>query len=233
MDKYVALLTTPEVAFIALLGGVSGGLIGALLGGVTWWLGLRDSVARYLLAEAMRIQALREAWVVTGEGAATYELTSATRLPFADTFADEGQLALYRVEVRAALDRPEWSLPEQLFHTFIDGRRTWIVRPKLKDALAYGGYLAGARQDSRPAVLSSHALEELVAWVEQVASARSWRSGFLLSSRGLRMLLVLLPAVAAKDRIQVFEKFNLSNEAKAFLNAYRRKHPLPAQETAT
>ena len=233
MNTYATLLSTPEVGLIALLGGVSGGLIGALLGGVTWWLGLRDGVARHLLTEALRIQALKEAWVVVGPEALSHELKPATQLPVRETFADNGVLALYCVEVRAVLDRPEWSLPEQVFHSFIDGRRTWIVRPKLKERLSYGGSFAGVRQESRPAVLSSRALEEIVGWIEQVASARSWRSGRLLSSRGLRSLLPLLPALSAEDRVQVFEQFQLSETAKKFLESYRRKHSLPAQGAAS
>lgn len=86
MDKYAALLSTPDVGFIALLGGVSGGAIGAIPGGVTWWLGVRDNVARHLLTEAMRIQALMEAWVVVGREAVLYELKPSMRLPVRQVF---------------------------------------------------------------------------------------------------------------------------------------------------
>lgn len=196
---------------------------------MTWWLGLRDNVARHLLAEALRVRALKEAWIVVGAGARDYEFTSTKQLPLRNEFSDDGDLALCLVEVRAVLDQPKWSLPKQLFHAFIDGRRTWVVRAKLTIEQANSGSLKGAQQASRPAILSSRALEELVAWIEQVASSRSWKSERLLSNRGLRNLLPLTPALAAQDRRQVLETFQLSDTAKAFLENYSHKHPLRIQ----
>jgi hypothetical protein len=203
-----------------LLGGVAGGIVAAVISLLQW----RGTVARHLLSEALRIQAMVEAWIVVGDGWKTHLLNRNNLLPTTKNFSDDGPLALYPVEIRAILDRPLWNSPENQFYTFIEGRRTWIIRAKLVPGSSYGEESPISSEVSgRPAILSSRALEELCGCIEEVVSAGS---GFpwLLSRHSLEILRIILPAVAGQDRIEVFGS-RLSDRAQRFLKKYRSKHP--------
>jgi hypothetical protein len=55
--------TIGEYSTSALLGAVGGGLLAAVAVVVTWWIDKREKNAQELLAQAMEIQALKEAGV--------------------------------------------------------------------------------------------------------------------------------------------------------------------------
>ena len=197
-----------------MLGAVSGGFIGAFVALILWWKGTQASNARELLAEALAIQALKEAWIVDGRNCQEETLSHNRNL----TKSLNGKnLRLRRVEVRFVLDDASWNSPDNEYYGIIDYRRTWIVRDKvLQNDYAYSG---GPPVDYHPALLTSRALEELCGWIERVASARN---GWILSRHGLKMLDPLLRAVTAEDRIEIFKKRDrLSPEAINFLRKYR------------
>ena len=196
------------------LGAVSGGFIGALVALILWWKGTQASNARELLAEALTIQALKEAWVLDGQNYQEETLSHNRNLTMS---LNEKKLRLRRVEVRFVLDDASWNSPDNEYYGIIDYRRTWIVRDKVhQNEYAYKG---GPPVDYHPALLTSRALEELCGWIERAASARN---GWMLSRHGLEMLDPLLRAVTAEDRIEVFKKRDrLSPEAINFLRRQR------------
>jgi len=79
-----------------LLGGVAGGIVAAVISLLQW----RGAVARHLLSEVLRIQAMVEAWIVVGDGWKTYQLNRNNLLPTTKNFSDDGPLAVYPVEIR-------------------------------------------------------------------------------------------------------------------------------------
>jgi hypothetical protein len=204
------------------LGAVSGGLIGAFVALILWWKGTRASNARELLAEALAVQALKEAWIVDGQNCQEEMLSHNRNLTLS---LNEKSLRLRRVEVRFVLDDARWNSPDNEYYGIIDYRRTWIVRDRVhQNEYSYRG---GPPVDYHPALLTSRALEELCGWIERVASARN---GWMLSRHGLEMLDPLLRAVAAEDRIEIFKKGDrLSPEAIKFLRncrlAYQKQTP--------
>src|SRR5439155_1470500 len=105
---------------------------------------------------------------------------------------------------------------------FIKGRRAWIVRDVLERGSAYQRMRSG-EISYHPALMSSKGIEELCAWIEEVASARSRRIEKFqrLSSTGIAMLDFLLLAVTADDRVKVFGN-RLTTRARNFLQSYRR-----------
>jgi hypothetical protein len=207
-----------------LFGGVAGGIVAALFSLIQWFVTTRKTNAQHLLSEALRMQAMVEAWIVVGRGWETYELDHNNPLPTTENFSDDGPLALYPVEIRAILDRPLWNSGEQQYYTFIKSRRTWIVRAKVMPGSSYGKQSPSSKGVlARPAILSSRGVEELCGYIEEVVTAGS---GFpwLLSRYSLKILEVILPAVAGQDRIKVLGS-RLSDEAQRFLKKYRDKHP--------
>jgi hypothetical protein len=125
-----------------------------------------------------------------------------------------------QVEVRAVLDEPVWHAPPDPFYDFIDGRRTWVVRASNTEQTASYGMLARGRP-ILPALLSSQAMTELRAWIEEVASVRWW----LLRGDDWRALRPLLECVAGEDRITVLgERDGLTKRATRFLRWYRGKY---------
>jgi hypothetical protein len=196
------------------LGAVSGGFIGALVALILWWKGTQASNARELLAQALAIQALKEAWILDGQNFQQETLSHNRDLTKS---LNEKNLRLRRVEVRFVLDNASWNSPDNEYYGIIDYRRTWIVRDKVhQNEYAYRG---GPPVDYHPALLTSRALEELCGWIERVASASN---GWMLSGHGLEMLDPLLRAVSAEDRIEIFKKRDrLSPEAVNFLRKYR------------
>lgn len=207
-----------------LFGGVSGGIGAALFSLIEWFVTTRKTNAQYLLSEALRMQAMVEAWIVVGRGWETYELDHTRPLQATEYFSDDGPLALYPVEIRAILDELVWNSHEQQYYTFIKSRRTWIVRAKVVRRFSYGKDSPSSKGVLvRPAILSSRGVEELCGYIEQVVNAGP---GFpwLLSRYSLKILEVILPAVAGQDRIEVLGS-RLSDKAQRFLKKYRDKHP--------
>lgn len=208
-----------------LLGGVSGGAAGAILGLVQWWYSSSRTMARHLLSEALRIQAMVEAWIVVGANWREYVLDPLKKLPTTKEFTDKGDLALYSVELRATLDSLVWNSPRQQFYAFIDGRRTWIVRERVLTIASYGergGTEVATEISQRQAIISSRGMEELCGWIEQVAGADFWLLKW--SKHAQEILLPILPAVAGPDRLEVFGA-RLSRKARQFLEKYRQKNP--------
>ncbi len=198
---------------LATLGSVGGGILGATAIYQTWHRGNRESTARHLLSEALRVQALQEAWIPDGPNHASVKLSDLKTIPtLHDNKQDAVQLSLRGVEVRAVLDDAPWDIPAHgsTYHSFRNGRRAWIVRDTLDSSPLI---------DSRPALLSSRGVEELCGWVEQVAIA--W-DGCALDQRGLRILTPLLRPVAACNKRNVLKR-QLSNEALKFLEEYESK----------
>lgn len=211
-----------ENAPAVLAGGVAGGLTGALVTFFVWWLSARQEMARHLLSEGLRIQAIREAWVLMGRDWETSELQREEPLRTTDVWNDSAELSLFRTELRAVLDQGIWTAPPQKEYAFLRGRRTWVVRAAVTGGSSYRTLAVAAGIVSRPAIVSSRGLEELCGWIEQCASAES---GFAsqLSRRGLDMLSPLLVAVAGLDRVGVLQS-RLTSRARSFLEAFRKSH---------
>lgn len=191
-----------------ILGAVGGGCASAI---VTWRM-LRASTARQLVADTLAIQAEKEAWIVEGPNYSSSTLS--VQHPSADS-GNKAGLRLRRVELRAALDEAVWNAPEDQFYDVMLGRRTWIVRDKVTGQTAYSGALRGGWH---PAIASSRALEELCAWIHQVALARRGR---LLWQKDLDLLKPHLVALCTPDRINVLQKW-LSPEGRTFLEQYAK-----------
>ena len=231
-------LTSISAVVVTLLAAAGGGVFGAVVAARAQ----REVTARGLLADALLVQAKKEAWVLDGHG---YETQSLSRhkpdeLPLIPA---PGGLWLRSVEVRAVLDGAPWCSPDKPKHCFgfIEGRRAWIVRDHLDPNLP-DSYEDASPGGAHPAILSSQGFEELAAWIEQVASARSaWTMwgipmGRQLSDAGLEMLKPLLKALATDDRIKVFqtgsskrgaehrgEGGRLTKRAVEFLREWQRK----------
>jgi len=201
-----------------LLGGISGGLVGAAVSFCTWVMDARARTLRELFVQGMEIYKLREAYVADGGDFSSVELAK-NRLTLELT-APDGTRCLRQVEVRAVLDPPTWNAPAQSDYGFIQGRRAWIVRNAAQQALSYGGP-EGLDQPIRPALLSSQAMEELCGWIERVASV--WPKWLFLSKHARHALWPLLVCVAGRDRIDVFGS-RLSERAVQFLRWYHRKY---------
>jgi hypothetical protein len=211
--KAVAGLSLP-----VLLGGVAGGLAGAVVGFLTWWSDVRSRTLRELLIQGLEILKLREAYILDGG-----DFTHAT---LADNLKlkTESSLALFlrQVEVRAVLDPPVWNVPEQQrCYGFVQGRRAWIVRNAAQSETSYAVL---AQQPIHPALLSSQAMEELCGWIERVASVKPrW---LFLSRHAREALWPLLVCVAGEDRIAVLGP-GLTRTATSFLRWYYRKYRTP------
>jgi hypothetical protein len=214
------LSSVAQLGSALLFGAIGGGLLSA---GVAWFV-WRAATLRELLAEAMEISKLREAYVLEGTNFATSLLAENLNLP---TTAARGRwgrrsggLWLRQVEVRGALDAPVWNTPAQSCYGFVQGRRAWIVRNVVKQAVSYGGP-EGLDQPVHPALLSSQAIEELCAWIERVSSqSPRW---LFFSRHAREALRPLLIAVAGDDRIEVFGR-RLSSKATSFLRWYHSNY---------
>ena len=140
----------------------------------------------------------------------------------------EDRLWLRRVEVRAVLDAPSWNTPDRGDHEgrwfrHIKGtRRTWIVRDRVTPEIRPEDNVDIAKEvDTRPALMSSRGMEELCAWVHQVALARQgWRGTRTLSDDGLELLKPLWAALVKDNRLAVFGE-RLSKKAREFLEKHR------------
>jgi hypothetical protein len=196
-----------------LVGGITGGLASAVVGGATWWHTLREQTARQLLSDALAIQSEHEAWILEGAEAGA-RLTDATTLTVGEP--SEDGLWLRSVEVRSMLDGHKWNCPKNPFFGFVEGRRAWIVRDVVVDLSGTGE----SKVDPRPGLLSSRAMEELVAWIERVENARSSR---MLSRSGYRMLWPLLLPLATDDKINAFGG-RLRDRSVHFLRRTLAKH---------
>jgi hypothetical protein len=200
-----------------LLGAVGGGLVSA----VVLWFEKREKNAQELLAQAMEIQSLKEAWILEGKEYHRQRLSDHRELATEDP--EDGGLWLRQVEVRTVLDQPRWNAEIGSYYGFISGRRAWIIRDVLEKGLAYPEMQSG-KISYHPALISSKGMEELCAWVERVASTKArWISGGL-SPTGIATLKVLLLAVAGEDRIKVLGDRLLSTRAQKFLRWYRKKN---------
>ena len=193
-------------SILILLGAISGGLLGAIIAVILWWLSSRSNTRRELLLEANNIQSLKEAWILVG-----YNYKNITLSNKKDLSTSPGStLYLKKVEVRAVLDDAKWNSPhnyEDYYYRIINNRRTWIVRNFIKEEDKNKTF------DFHPALISSRGLEELCAWIERVVDAK-WRLYF----HGFKMLRPLLNAIARSDRIEVFKTQNrLTDKAINFL----------------
>ena len=113
------------------------------------------------------------------------------------------------------LDEAAWNAPANAFYGFIEGRRTWIVRDHLLDAVTQHDTV-----DPRPGLLSSRAMEGLVAWVERVEVAES---SHMLTARGIQMLWPLLLCLAAGDKMNVLGG-RLHDDTARFLTRVAKQH---------
>jgi hypothetical protein len=193
-----------------MLGAVGGGIISGL---VTWRM-LRANTLRQLVADALAIQAEKEAWILEGP---SYGNMALSRQKGLSTVPSNTGLWLRRVEVRAVLDEAQWTPLLDQEYDFISGRRAWIVRDSVTGPPAYIGALG---RGWHPALASSRALEDLCGWVEQVRVAKN---GWLLLKRDLVILKPLLQALCTKDRLDVFGT-RLSDKARKFLEDYQKGH---------
>ncbi len=155
-----------------------------------------------LLEEAMHVQALEEAWIVEavdgdnkpdGESARKAVLTKTDCLSEGETNVAGGRY-LRKVEVRAVLDEPQWCCSESdPLYGWLGPRRAWIVRDRVIGD--------GLGRDHRPALLSSKAIEELVAWMEKVSTARKCGVFKLLTDDGAKPLWTALLSRVVTDDI--------------------------------
>jgi len=202
---------------ILLLGAIGGGLFSAW---VTWRM-LKENAARELLSESMEIQGMLEAYILDGPNYVNERFSENPQLT-SDPKSNPKGLFLRKVEVRAVLDDAEWNLPENgiSYYELPESRRTWIVRDRvMKPPL---GSLGARTGDYHPALLTSKSFEELWAWIERVACARSGR---LLTNIGLNLQRPLLGAVMGEDRITVINRTHLlSKRAKKLLKKCRDKY---------
>ena len=213
-------MTFIQNTIVLLLAAAGGGFFAAI---VTWLL-LRQNEMRDLLSEMLAVQALVEAWVLEGPETDVYKaklsgiVLSQKQLP---TSPNDNHLWLRPVEVRAVLDAFKWSSPLNQCYGFFEYRRVWIVRDCPAVQCVYPG--GGIAQYGPPALLSSRGFEELVCWIERVASAYPlYRPFRMLSPRGLKMLRPLLAAISSPDRIDVFRD-RLTPQAKQFLKWYYQR----------
>lgn len=146
-----------------LIGAITGGLAGALVTGILWWLDRRTQTIQTLLTEGLAIHALREALILEGP---TYEAVKISE--YRGLISQQQTLNglwLRRVEVRAVFDESRWNSPERQYYDFLEGRRTWIVRDTIwEQPLSYSTWTGGVQP--HPALLSSQAMEEICGWME-------------------------------------------------------------------
>jgi hypothetical protein len=212
-------------SWLGVLGLFGGGLAGAVF---SYWFHLRPkeraSMIIDLLRGAMRVQALEEAWIVEAidnDGKPSEALARQAVLTRDETLP-EGEPAngngcyLRRVEVRGVLDSPKWCCTvADPFYARLGARRAWIVRERLLST--------DVGRDHRPALVSSAAIEELVAWMEQVAAARK---GKLLTDDGAKALWApLLFRVVKADILDYVSETprRLSPRARKTLDELGRK----------
>jgi len=149
----------------------------------------------------MRVQALEEAWIVEAidknnkpdeESARKTVLTRMASLPEDKPSDASGCYYLRKVEVRAVLDEPEWCCSaNDPFYGLLGPRRAWIVRERVQGV--------GSGRDHRPALLSSKAIEELVAWMEKVSTARKGVFKLLTDDDARSLWAALLSRVVKDD----------------------------------
>lgn len=217
----LTLQAAANVSLAVLLGGVAGGLIGAIVVASTWWIDTRSRVLREFLIQGLQLHALREAWVLDGEGFATAVLAEHLNLEVRPT---TGGFWLRQVEVRSVLDEPVWNAPDQHCYGFVEGRRAWIVRNIVQaDKLSYGAEADANSIQAHPALLSSQAMHELCGWIERVASTNRV---LFLSKHARHALFPVLAPVSGEDRIVVFGP-RLTPRAKRFLRWYAKKYVQP------
>jgi hypothetical protein len=212
----------------ALIGAVSGGVLGVFAAAfiAIWlrWRDAREAMAQHLLSEALRIQALIQAWIIVGKDWENQKLDPSSPLETTSKPSDENDPALYPVEIRSVLDKRIWNAPPgplAQFYRFLRHRRTWILRAEIKPGISYGKDLAASDKGGRQCIISSRGVEEVCGWIEEVASARS---RWLLSPFAFDILQSILPAVAGCDRLEILQ-FRLSHRARHFLESYRKDHP--------
>ena len=208
------------------LGGVSGGLLGAVALAGTWWWDSRRRTASELLKDGFAIHAKTEAWILDSQD----DSLSAVRPK--DPFSAADVPALRKVEIRLVLDQSPWNAPTKNFFGVIEGKRTWIVRDTILDGDAYPrtGDVADLRP--YPALVSSKGLHELCGWIERVASLCFWRIGpfprqrrpiaLFLSPHDISSLWPLLASIRSADRMRLLES-RLSEDARSFLEWHRNK----------
>lgn len=212
-----------------LLGGVSGGLLGAIALAGTWWWDSRRRTASELLKDGFAIHATMEAWVIDSS------VASFSKILPTHPIVDARTCELRNVEVRLVLDQSPWNAPTKNFFGIIDGKRVWIIRDNIMDGDAYPR--TGDVKDLRPfpALMSSRGLHELCGWIERVASLCFWRIwplprrkqpiALFLSRHDVSSLWPLLASIRGDDRMKVLAN-RLSNDAKAFLAWHRTKYPI-------
>ncbi|WP_299161242.1 hypothetical protein [Accumulibacter sp.] len=231
-------LTSVTAFLLTLFAAAGGGVFGAVVAARS----LKEATARGLLTDALVVQAQKEAWILDGDAYEAQTL-SVFRYSELSTSASGPLPRLKRVEVRAVLDGAFWCTPEppKDCYGFIDGRRAWIVRDNL--SAEKGPANPSAKTGTaHPALLSSRGFEELAAWIEQVASARSGWSFFglfffgrTLSDSGLEMLRPLLQALATDDRISVFQTGDhsrLTQRAESFLRDWQAEDSMHSSKAA-
>ncbi len=212
-----------------LLGGVSGGLLGAIALAGTWWWDSRRRTASELLKDGFAIHASMEAWVIDSSEISISQILSQR------PFVADSKCKLHNVEIRLVLDQSPWNAPTENFFGIIDGKRVWIIRDKLMDGDAYPRTVDVKNLRPFPALMSSRGLHELCCWIERVASLYFWvrlpRSkkkqpiGLFLSRHDVSSLWPLLASIRGEDRMRVLAD-RLSDDAKAFLEWHRTKYPI-------
>jgi len=219
----LTLQSVANLSLAVLLGGVAGGVVSALVVGATWWIDSRARTLRELLLQGLQVHALREAWILEGDGFSKAELALNLNLQIQPKMTG---FWLRQVEVRAVLDEAAWNSPKEHCYDFVEGRRAWIVRNTVQaDQRSYGAHDDSTGVQAHPALLSSQAMHELCGWVERVASVNRL---LFLSRHARHALWPLLVCVSGEDRLAVFGG-RLTGRARKFLRWYSRKYAQPNQ----
>lgn len=108
-------------------------IIGALVVSVpvwyTWLVSAQRQMERELLAEALKIQALKEAWHLES-GQKKVQKISDEKEPLPVEPNGDSVTWLQNVEIRAVLDIAAWNYPGDIPPCFglVSGRLAWIIR---------------------------------------------------------------------------------------------------------
>jgi len=206
-----------DVSVAVLLGGVAGGFLGSLVFLFTWVNDTRATTLRQLLTKGLEICKLREAYILSGSYSSSAVLADHPDLPTKPNKERPSDLWLRQIEVRAVMDEPAWNTPDQPLYGFLDGRRAWIVRNEARSELSYSRP-ESLGQPIYLALLSSQAIEELCAWIEEIAAV--WPRWLFLGHASQEALRPLLRPLAGEDRIRVL-RGRLTERAVDFLRWYQ------------
>ena len=208
--------------YIPIISAIVGSLITASVVFITWWLNVRANTARELVAEALRIQALKESWIL--EGPQYKDAVISENEGLSEELQDDQFYWLRRVEIRTILDNAIWNAPKNKFYRILEGTRIWIVRDKVENEASYNYKFSGF-VDPHPAVISSHGIEEICGWIERIAIFYFSSKFFSrVSDQGYRMLRPMLRSLDGEDRVKAIED-RLTDRAKQFLRWHRNKYP--------